>query len=712
MNSKVRGVLYLVPAVQKEAVTVIKIKSSLISRGTGPCTPVGHVLFKMLGRERLARVIGGVLILLTITLQSASENSNDLANASLEELMNIQVYTASRYYQNSAEAPSSVTVVTAEEIQTHGYRTLAEILRNVRGFYVTGDRNYSFLGVRGFERPGDWSSRILLLVDGHRINNNITGQAMLGTEFPVDVDLIERVEIVRGPSSSIYGNNAFFAVINVITRRPPQLKGFEFSFEPGSFDTYKGRASFGGRYRGADVLFSGTFYDSAGQTLFYPEFNSPRTNYGITHNTDDEVHPSFLTTLSFRGFTLQGLFSAREKGNPTAYFGTVFNDPRTRNYDDAQYVDLAYQHQLGTKWELNARTSFDQYRLESPLAMAAPDGSAVVDKFSARGNWWASELNFSRTLGQKHKLTLGTKVDDNLRQDQGDYDAVANRFILRHQTSWDWGAYAQDEFSITRRIILNAGLRYDRYSTFGGTANPRLGLIYRALEHTNFKILYGTAFRAPDVFENYPNYANFYADNQALRPEKIRSVEGVVEQGFGLRFKLTGSLYQNQIEDLISLMPDSATGGFIYQNYGQALARGLEIGFEGLLPHSIRARASSTYVGADDNTSDGLVLPNSPRHMAKFGLTAPFFQKRLFAGLDGQYVGRRATLAENTVGGYQLFNLTLVGHALDKHLDLSGSTYNLFDRRYYDPGRPEDVQDAIQQDGRSFRVKLTWKLGE
>jgi len=178
----------------------------------------------------------------------AQQETKDLTETSLEDLANVQVYSASKHMQSVSEAPSSVTVVTADEIQKYGYRTLADVLRSVRGFYITYDRDYSYLGVRGFERLGDYNNRILLLLDGHRINNNVYEQAMLGTEFPTDVDLIERVEVIRGPSSSLYGSDAFFAVINVITRKAPQFKGLELSFEPASFDTYKGRASYGGQY--------------------------------------------------------------------------------------------------------------------------------------------------------------------------------------------------------------------------------------------------------------------------------------------------------------------------------------------------------------------------------------------------------------------------------------------------------------------------------
>src|SRR5215470_723596 len=152
------------------------------------------------------------------------------------------VEAASRYKQLITEAPSSVTVVTSDEVKKYGHRTLADILQSVPGLYVTYDRNYSFLGVRGFNL-GDNNNRVLLLVDGHRLNNSLSDSAYLGTEFILDVDLIDRVEIIRGPGSSLYGNNAFFGVINVITRKGRDMSGngVEASGEAGSFDTFKGR---------------------------------------------------------------------------------------------------------------------------------------------------------------------------------------------------------------------------------------------------------------------------------------------------------------------------------------------------------------------------------------------------------------------------------------------------------------------------------------
>ena len=134
-----------------------------------------------------------------------------------------------------------MSFITAEEIARYGYRTLADILRGVRGMYVSDDRNFSFLGARGFGKPGDYNSRILLLINGHRVNDNVFGQAEIGAEFGLDPATFERVEIIRGPASSLYGDSAFFAVVNVITQTGAAIDGTTVTYETGSNGTQLAR---------------------------------------------------------------------------------------------------------------------------------------------------------------------------------------------------------------------------------------------------------------------------------------------------------------------------------------------------------------------------------------------------------------------------------------------------------------------------------------
>ena len=665
----------------------------------------------MCGPERriLAKTARALIWLMLLAASvMAQEQTKDLGEASLEELANITVYTASRHTQKVTDAPSSVTVITRDEIQKYGYRTLADILRSVRGFDVTYDRAFSYGGVRGINQPATYNSRVLLLIDGHRINNNLYEQAMLGTEFPLDVDLIERVEVVRGPSSSLYGTSAFFAVINVITRKTDQLRGWELAFEPASFGIYQGRASYGGSYRGLDMMLSSSFYNSGGQSLFYPEFNSPATNKGIARNSDNDSYQHFLATVSFRGFTLQGIYSDRDKVAPTGSFGTLFNDPQSHTFDSERYLDLSYQHPLGGGWNIAARTSVGRHIYDGIYAYspAAPGDANLLNYDFARGTWWDGELKLQQSL-ERNNLTFGMEFQDNLQQDQANYNIHPFlAYIASQPPSTRIGAlYVQDEFALSPKLSFSAGVRYDHYYSFGGTANPRLGLIYHPFSQTAFKLLYGSAFRAPSAYEMYYYGLGLFEANLHLQPETIKSYEVVVEQGMGERFHLTASVFRNQLSHLI-VQGMNSSGLLVFENTVGDHVDGFETEIDGRFPGGLQGKASYSYTHNGDVLTRKS-LTNSPEHLAKLNLVVPLLQQKLFAGLDAQFNGPATTLKGVDTSSFQVFNLTLLGHTLGKHLDISASVYNLLDKKYYDPAPVGFTQNQIQQDGRNFRAGMT-----
>jgi outer membrane receptor for ferrienterochelin and colicins len=239
--------------------------------------PANHkTSWRCLARRLCHSLLPGVTSLILFLVVGAAgrllaqdkQAPGNLMDMSLEELMKIEVdsvYGASGYKQKVTEAPASVTIITADDIQRYGYRTLADVLRHVPGFYVNYDRNYSYVGVRGFSRPGDYNSRLLLLVDGHRVNDNLYDEAAIGTDFPVDIDLIDRVEVIRGPNSSLYVASAFLGVINVVTKRVHDAKGLTASGAVASYGTYTSRVTYGHQFEsGLAMLLSGTYYDSHG----------------------------------------------------------------------------------------------------------------------------------------------------------------------------------------------------------------------------------------------------------------------------------------------------------------------------------------------------------------------------------------------------------------------------------------------------------------
>lgn len=645
---------------------------------------------------------------------AADASAPDLTQLSLEQLLDIPVYTASRFSQKGSNAPSSVSVITAADIKTYGYRTLADILRSVRGMYVTYDRTYSFIGVRGFARPGDYNSRVLVMVDGYRVNDPVFDTGYIGSEFVLDVDLIDRVEVVRGPSSSVYGSNAFFGVVNVITKTARDLKGAEVSAEVGSFDARKGRVSFGHRFEnGLDAVVSVTGFDSRGPSLFFPEFNSPAANNGITQGADYDRDSNLFTKLSYSGFTLEAGHSRRNKGIPTGYTGTVFNDPRNRIVDEQTFASLGYYQTTGAGSDVSGRLYYGRYEYAGDYIYDYPP--VTVNKDQALGEWWGTELKLVKTVFDKHKLVMGGEYQENRHQNQLNFDAAPFASYLDDQrNSRRLGVYLQDEYAIRDNWLLNAGLRYDNYSTIGGTVSPRLAVIHRMRENTVVKVLYGTAFRAPNAYESYYEFPGQQIGNPALRAEKIKTWEAVLEHYLARNWRITASGYYYKVDGLITQVPvaDPATGGVLlqYQNLNNVDAKGVEFEAEHSWSGGARLRGSVTAQLARDET--GAALSNSPKHLAKLNYSTPLFHDKLRAGVEMQYTGRRITTFGET-GGFLMTNLTLLSTRLKPGLELSASVYNLFDRKYADPvafdvGVP--VRDVIQQDGRNFRFKLTYRF--
>lgn len=632
----------------------------------------------------------------------------DITDLSLEELMNLEVSSASRFPQKITEAPATVMVITAVDIKTYGYRTLADILQSVRGLFVTNDRNYQYVGMRGFNRPGDYNSRILLMVDGNRLNDAIYDTASIGPEFFLDVDLIDRVEVVRGPGSSVYGSNAFFGVVNVITRGAGDVGGLEVSGEAASFGSGKGRLTYGHQSdSGAAVLLSATYSDSQGQDLYFAEFDSPDTNNGLAQGIDYDRAKRLFGKLAYSDLTLTGAYSERVKGVPTASFGSVFNDSRTQTKDSQAALDLGYSREVSGRLNLSGHLYYGGYFYVSDFPYDQPP--ITVNKEKTSGEWWGAEMKLVAQY-DRHKLVSGVEFQDNFRQDLQNYDLDPEAVYIDSENSSERaGLYLQDEMILREGLLLNAGLRYDRYSTVGEDINPRVALIYSPRETTAIKFLYGTAFRAPNAYELYYHSPSLGSKAcQWLKPEEITTYELVVEHQLQPRLRLTASVYKNEISNLINQMVDPDDGLTMFHNLGRVDAKGAEFEAEQVWAGGARLRASYAWQTSRDGDS-GEELTNSPRNLAKLNFSLPWFGEALRSGLEVQYTGRRKTLSGGTTGEYTVANLTLLCQKIAPGLELSASVYNIFDRRYGDPGRPEHVQDVIQQDGRNFRCKLSYR---
>lgn len=640
----------------------------------------------------------------------------DLADLSLEELMQIrvdEVYTASRGVQKIGRAPADVSVVGSEQFRTHGYRTLADAFRAVRGAYVTNDRNYAYLGVRGFGIPGDYNNRVLFLLDGQRINDNVFDSQYLDRTFPLDVDLIDRVEFVRGPASSLYGSNAFFGVIHVMTKKGRELGNGELSGSVGSFGSYEGRAS-GGTQKadGPEVVVSGTLGDAAGQTLYFPEFDDPATNHGFARGADEERWGSAFARLSYGDFALQGAWSDRRKELPTAPYGSVFPSDRSFSRDAYGTLSLSWRRAFADKLEVSARTSLNGYWYDGEYEFDDGLGGTYLNADEVDGLWWGGELVVSKSFwDDRARVTLGGEYRDNFRQDQKNVDLGGAVLLDSRENSAVAAVFAQAELEVAPGVHLNAGLRYDEYDSFGGTLNPRLSAVWAPSDGTALKAHYGRAFRAPSAYERFYGDGVYQKASPDLDPETIETWELSVQQDLGGGFtgRLGGFYYD--VEDLIQLEPDPLDGLLVNRNVAGVSTIGGDAELRWTAESGLALTATYSAQLAEQSSGGGAEswMVNSPKHLAKLALDAPLAE-RLYGGVDVQYVGERKTLAGGRSDDYVLVNLTFSARDVVQGMDLSVSVYNLLDQDYADPASSNHVQDQIEQDGLSFRIKLTWRF--
>jgi outer membrane receptor for ferrienterochelin and colicins len=309
----------------------------------------------------LRGLVGAALALCAMSAAASAQDSAQSQLQDLDGLLNTPVSTGAKYAQDIRQVSGSVSIVTAEDIRRFGYRTLEDVLQSMAGIYTSYDRNYMQLGARGFGRPNDYNNRILLLIDGHSTNESMWGSAFLGDEQVLNLRAVERIEVVRGPASALYGTGAMFAIVNIITQSGTSQAN---RVELGGGSYGKQFASAVGGFplgsRGA-IAMSAIVENRDGRDLYYPEFDSPTTHNGIAHNLDYQRRAGARFSAQLRDLSLRAQYTYRVTGIPTGSFGQIFNDPLAQVRDAAGYLELKYDHDLSAVHHVSARTYYDSY---------------------------------------------------------------------------------------------------------------------------------------------------------------------------------------------------------------------------------------------------------------------------------------------------------------------------------------------------------------
>jgi outer membrane receptor protein involved in Fe transport len=641
---------------------------------------------------------------LAIALPVHASQQPDLTALSLEQLLDVTIVGASKYAQKQGEVAAAVSVITRQEIRTFGWRTIDEALASLPGVHTTYNRQSTALGARGFGLPGDFNTRLLVMINGNRVNEPIYDSGLAGQAFPVDMDLIDRIEFIPGPGGAVYGQNAMFGVVNVITRAGEDVGGVEATVAYQNPQSLReGRASWGKLFdNGIDMLVSVSGMNSAGEDLFI-DYGASGVE-GVAAGMDGERSRRVFAHIKRGPWSLEQAYGARRKEDPT---GVYFSDPLV----PGQQVD--------------SRLALTQLQYEEKFADDTLQASARLFRgslqyrtvFSYSGNrfpsdtqsrWHGAEVRLLYTAFDGHKLLLGVEAQDAPRSDQVvPISADREDDILIRSPGYRLGVYAQDELRLSARLTATLGLRVDRNDITGTKASPRTALIWQATPATTVKALYGSAHRAPNAFERDYDDGASLVGNPMLQGERIDTLEMVTDHRIGESLTLRASLYQWTMQHLIALGLHPVSGIPQYQSGDRITARGTELSADKTWESGARLRSSISL--QDVARRGGAKLINSPEVLGKLNLSGPLPWGGIRASYELHYETQRLSVGRQ-LGGYAVSNLALSKDALPRGFDMALGLYNIFDKHYAQPGADFNWQNEFEQDGRSVRLTLGYRF--
>jgi iron complex outermembrane receptor protein len=640
------------------------------------------------------------------------------------------VVSALKKPRTVSKSPAIMSVITARQIKQMGFRTLTDVLDTVPGFHIsmdeTGEREIAVRGVLDNN-----SQKIRVLIDGHSINDPWRGGAMWNFD-DLPVENIKKIEVIRGPGSALYGRNAFLAVVNIITKDTKDIDGFQLTTSGATFDTQNYNVLFGREY--GDLKISGFFdyVDTEGFSEIIEQDkifqDSSSQSPGRSHNRKEKADLNLK--LSYKNLEVKGKYMKKRRKDYIGIGNALNKDTELR--DTYIFSELIYNLSLGDKLDMITKVYYDQYNF-NPLFEQRPDG--FVDQYARpfpdgiegqlRFKQWTigfeNQLNYK--VFERNELTFGVQYEW-IHQGDIHYGTNFNPLdfsplstftdfsdtlpFTRRATRQIWALYLQDEWNITKDIDLTVGVRHDQFTRFGGTTNPRFGLIWRFIEDAHLKLLFATAFRAPNFQEMFLTNNPQREGDPNLDPEKINTYE--VGLGYNFTKNVRGNInyFFNRIRDRIILDTDPTPDKF--KNKGGARILGVEAEVKADFGSDNYAYANYAFQKAAD--TDRNRLPDVPVHKANLGVNVGFW-KYANAHLNTVISGPRPREDGDTradLPSYALVNLTLIGRNLIDNFEIRGSIFNLFDKDYKDPAPKDTVPTDYPQPERSLMIELRYQF--
>jgi len=676
------------------------------------------------------------LILLASLSSAHAFQLAELQSETAEELLLFfeeeELVIATKRATTVRKAPAIATVITAKEIRNMGARNLMDVLKMVPGMGISrNEQGFFMLETRGISTVK--SEKILLMIDGHSMNKNYAESGFSYFGDYLNVKNIKQIEIIRGPGSALYGTNAFVSVVNIVTKNAEDIDGLRASITGGSFDTQKYNLLFGRTLEnGLQVFSSLDHWKTDGPNLRIEEdrlSGTPFTTAPGNADTGFEATDLFLK-LIYKDLSYRGHYQANDRGVYIGFANALTDDNSLKfnNY----WHEFNYTNSMTGGSSANIKLYFNQFEQDASVEIfpegflgAFPDGMTGGPKVKDRTI--GAEFQYRYIISDINKLDVGFVYEDIKQFDVksiSNFDPGDNSDLGSIQDISSWGnwnrnvtrdifaAYLQDEWEIRKDLNLTAGVRYDHYSDFGDTTNPRLGIVWSFLENADLKLLYGQAFRAPSFSELYTDNNLSLVGSDDLAPEKIKTYEAGLGYRFSGQLRIDLNYFHNDIDDLI--VRDNSTSPATYTNLGGAEIDGLEAVLSGNYSYDNYWRLAYTYQDPRDSDTNEKIA-NVPKHRAGASINHGL-SKHLISHVDVLWTGERPRAGgddRDEMPSYTTVDLALTAKNLYKTVEIQGTIHNLFDETYKDPdisGASQFIPDDYPREGISALLTVSYKF--
>ncbi len=557
------------------------------------------------------------------------------------------VVTPSRIEEVYGESDRRVDVISAKDLSYLNPKDISEAIEDIPSVNII---DYGSLGAKKIiSMRGSTEKQVLVMIDGRPINNPRSGDVELST---IPLDNVERIEVMRGPASSLYGSSAMGGVINIITKEPPK-KGqkTELISSLGTFRTYYEQLSYGARFKNFGYKLNTSYQSSEGHrdnSEFYAKDLSSKLTY--------EFNPE-------NKLTVNGGFYREKLGIP----GTITSpDLDDKQYNFKNFSDLNWDIKPWADKEIEvsvrAYQNYDRLEfIETPMPLNKDTHTTKSRGINLRHNQAVSEV---------YRLICGFDWNEFLNNSS---QAAKHQYIVR-------AGYLENQLDLWEKLEINFGARVDDYSNFGAEISPSLNFLYRIKDGLKFNFLIARSFRAPAFNDLYWSASGSSAGNPNLEPEKGISGEFSIEKSFNKFLKIGLTYFRSDYKNLIKWQKGS-DNIWRPQNINSAIIQGVEQEFKIEPFDNLDIGIGYTYLRAKDNKTHRY-LTYQPKH--KVNLSLSYHGLAGFnIGLEGQFVDRRFDNASNTIYAKRYYILAIkVSKDINKNLNLFFNIKNLLNKKY------------------------------